>query len=87
MKSHLQTLSWEAQPQVDLALVCNPKGQRSHEFPPDHTLRNFLNLVMDSIFAYGIDRPVYWDPCAPRDCVAAMQRFQGGILGKSQTSF
>ena len=60
MKSHLQTLSWEAQPRADLALVCNPKGQRSHEFPPDHTLRNLLNLVMDSLstFAYGIDRPV-----------------------------
>ena len=60
MKSHLQTFSWEAQPQVDLALVCNPKGQRSHEFPPDHTLRNLFNLVMDSLstFPYGIDRPV-----------------------------
>ena len=31
--------------------------------------------------------PVYGDPCAPRDCVAALQRFQGGVLGKSQTGF
>ena len=60
MKNHLQTLSWEAQPWADLALVYNPKGQRSHEFLPDHTPRNLLNLVMDSLstFAYGIDRPV-----------------------------
>ena len=60
MKSHLQTLSWEARPQVDLALVCNPKGQRSHEFPPDHTPSNLLNLIMDSLstLVYGIDRPV-----------------------------
>ena len=60
MKSHLQSLSLEAQPRADLALVCNPKGQRSHEFPPADTLRNLLNLVMDSLstFAYGIDRPV-----------------------------
>ena len=60
MKSHLQTLSWEAQPRADLALVCNPKGQRSHEFPPDHTLRNLFNLVMDSLstFVYGIAKPV-----------------------------
>lgn len=49
MKSHLQTLSWEADPRADLALVCNAKGQSSHESPPDHTLSNLPNLVMDSI--------------------------------------
>ena len=31
---------------VDLALVCNPKGQRSHEFSADHTLWNLLNLII-----------------------------------------
>ena len=31
--------------------------------------------------------PVYWGPRDPRDCVAAMQRFQRGILVKSQASF
>ena len=41
-------------------LVCNPEGQGSHEFPPDHTLRNLFNLLMDSLstFACGIDSPV-----------------------------
>ena len=43
---------------MDLALVCNPKGQRSHEFSADHTLRNLLSLMDSSTFAYGIDRSV-----------------------------
>ena len=38
-------------------LVCNPEGQGSHEFPPDHTLRNLFNGLLSTL-AYGIDRPV-----------------------------
>ena len=51
---------WYVTLRVRGLLNSDPKGQRSLEFPPGHTLRNLINLLLDSLstFAYGIGRPV-----------------------------